>query len=125
MGVAAYNRGSASIRREASAAQDERQAHADRLRATRVAAECDEFTRSVLAYLAEPAGLRRQSIEAAKTRRGWAPRNAALVTAHNAWVAGFGAIESVRRAQAAYALLKFALGSYTVPAHIAVPRAAI
>ena len=54
-----------------------------------------------------------------------------MIDAHNAWVnAGSGSTEafagaSVRRAQAVYALLVFALGSWTVPEHNAVPRAAI
>jgi hypothetical protein len=108
-----------------------RRAAEDAARAVQTAEECNAFVRQAMEFLAEPSGLRQPTVERATQRRGWAKRQAALIDAHNAWVdadyrcamAYLGA--SVRRAKAAHELLTFALGGWTIPAHIAVPRAAI
>ncbi|WP_157266550.1 hypothetical protein [Azohydromonas aeria] len=130
MGAAAEHRGNALIRRQTDAQGEARRTSEDTARALQIAEDCNEFTRQALAYLAEPRGLRQPTVERAKTRRGWTKRHAALVAAHCAWVdadsrdaTAWGCV-CVRRAQAAHALLTFALGSWTIPDHIKVPRAA-
>lgn len=131
MGAAANQRGDASIRRSLYAELDRDLIIADLVAALEVAEGCNAFVRDALAYLVEPKGLRQTSVESAKTRRGWAKRNARLVAAHCRWVdadiRNVMAYHSacVSRAQAAYALLTFALGTWTVPANIVVPRAAM
>ena len=129
MGAAAEHRGNALIARQidallASTAEHERAAHA-----LQVAADCDEFTRAAMAFIVEPTGLRHNTVERSKTRRGWAPRNATLTAAHCAWVNAdhtgmAGVVASIERAKAAHALLTFCLGGWTIPRHIAIPRAA-
>lgn len=129
MGVAAQNRGAILIGKHASE-EDEKYRMADDLRREcEIAAECDEFARLAMEYLMAPRGLRALSIERAKTRRGWAIRNMALIAAHCAWVDAdhrtqAGRVACVHRAQSAYALLVYALGTWTIPSHISVPRAA-
>ncbi len=100
-------------------------------RGLQVAEECNEFTRQALAYLVEPRGLRQPTVERSKTRRGFTKRHSALVSAHCAWVDvdsrnlyAYGEA-SVKRSKAAYALLRFALGTWTIPDAIQVPRAVI
>lgn len=130
MGAAAQHRGDAVIARQAWANIDARRATEDAARAVQTAEDCNAFVRQAMEFLAEPSGLRQPTVEAMHKRRGWAKRQAALIKAHNAWVdadyrcamAYLGA--SVRRAKAAHELLTFALGSWTIPAHIQVPRAA-
>lgn len=130
MGVAAQHRGNNIIRQQAWQEVDERRAHEELARALQVAEDCNAFVRQAMDYLVEPRGLRQKTVERARTRRGWAKRNAALVAAHNAWVevdsrnAYAYHSTSVKRAQAVYKLLVFALGCWTVPMHIQVPRAA-
>lgn len=130
MGVAAQHRGNAVIRQQVCRELDVRQSREESRRAIQVAEDCNAFVRQAMDYLAEPRGLRQKTVENSRTRRGWARRHAALVAAHNTWVdvdsrnafAFHGA--SVRRAKAAFELLIFALGCWTIPDHIQVPRAA-
>lgn len=102
----------------------------DQNRVVQIAEDCNQFVRQVMDYLIEPRGLRQNSIERAKTRRGWNGRQIALTNAHNAWVdVDFHSSNAyhcacIKRAQAAYKLFVYALGTWTIPAHIAVPRAA-
>jgi hypothetical protein len=129
MGSAAYNRASKTVAARIAQPHVEKAARDELVRALEVALECEEFTRQAIDYIAEPRGLRHDTVERAKTRRGWAKRHAALVKAHNAWVdCGPATMArhalSVRRAQAAFQLLDFALGGWTLPSHIRVPRAA-
>lgn len=129
MGVAAQHRGNKVIAASAMADITAALRREEFSRAAQVAADCDAFYRAAVDYLVEPRGMRASTIERMRARRGWAPRNAALVAAHSAWVDAdplsmAGMIASVRRAQAAYALLTYALADWTVPAHITVPRAA-
>lgn len=131
MGVAAQHRGNAVIGRQAYSEVNARRNQADLARIAQIAEDCDAFVRQAMEYLVEPRGLRQATVERAKTRRGWPKRHAMLVDAHAAWVNVVGvrctktlAAASIRRAQAAYALLCFALGDWTIPEHIRVPRAA-
>jgi len=130
MGVAAQHRGNAVIGRQAYAEAHARRDQAELARIAQIAEDCNAFVRQAMDYIVEPRGLRQATVERAKTRRGWARRNAALVDAHAVWVNAVGrdtrswAAACIRRAQAAHALLTFALGSWTVPDHIQVPRAA-
>ena len=131
MGAAATQRGDMSIRRSLNAEQDQAQAIKDLSLAMAVAEECNVFVRDAQAYLVEPKGMRQNSVERAKSRLGWAKRSERLGVAHCAWVD----VDSrnvmryhaacVNRAKAAYELLHFALGTWTVPTHIKVPRAAM
>ncbi|MHB8949560.1 MAG: hypothetical protein ACYC4S_10910 [Rhodoferax sp.] len=130
MGAAAEHRANAVAReilgRDHSAAMQRDMAQ----RGLQVAEDCNEFTRQALAYLVEPRGMRQPTVERAKTRRGYAKRHTALVNAHCAWVGVdsrdlFAYSEaSVKRSRAAYALLCFALGTWTIPDAIQVPCAA-
>jgi hypothetical protein len=129
MGAAAEHRGNALIARQIDALLTSTAEHERAARALQIAADCDEFTRAALAFIAEPTGLRHGTVERSKTRRGWAPRNAKLVATHCAWVDAdhtsmAGVVASIERAKAAHVLLTFALGGWTVPRHISVPRAA-
>lgn len=129
MGAAAYNRASRVIAERIAQPHNEAAELRDLAAAMEVALECEEFTRQAMEYIAEPKGLRQMTVERMKARRGWAKRHAAVVKAHNAWVdCGSSTMArhsaSVRRAQAAFQLLEFALGCWTVPNHIRVPRAA-
>jgi hypothetical protein len=131
MGVAAQHRGNVVIGRQAYAEAHARRDQAELSRIAQIADDCDVFVRQAMDYLVEPRGLRQATVERAKTRRGWPKRHAALVDAHAAWVNSVGvrctatkAAASVHRAQAAYALLCFALGDWTIPGRIRVPRAA-
>lgn len=100
-------------------------------RGLQVAEDCNEFTRQALAYLLEPRGMRKATVERSKTRRGWPKRHAALVQAHCEWVDAdalnlFAYHRAcLKRAQAAHSLLVFALGMWTIPDGISVPRAAL
>jgi hypothetical protein len=130
MGAAAEHRGNALIARQIDALICSTSDHESAARALQVAADCEEFTRLALAFITEPTGLRRGTVERSKTRRGWATRNAKLVAAHCAWVDAdhtsmAGVVAGIERAKAAHALLTFALGGWTVPSRIDVPRAAI
>ena len=131
MGAAAEHRANAVaceiLGRDHSAAMQRDMAQ----RGLQVAEDCNEFTRQALAYLVEPRGMRQPTVERAKTRRGYAKRHSALVSAHCAWVDvdsrnlyAYGEA-SVKRSKAAYALLRFALGTWTIPDAIQVPRAVI
>ena len=131
MGVAASQRGDQVIRQSLWSAIDSKRGIKDEFLALQVAEDCNEFVRQVMAYLVEPKGMRQPSVERAKTRKGWAKRHTDLVCAHNAWVdvnsrhAYSYHSACVKRAQAAYQLITFALGTWTIPSHIDVPRAAI
>lgn len=131
MGAAAEHRGNDLIRRQCEVAYLEQRAREEAQMAIQVAEDCNTFVTQSMAVIAEPKGLRQTTVERAKTRRGWVKRHAQLVAAHNAWVdvdsRNLGAYHSacVRRAKAAYALLVFALGCWTIPDSIKVPRAAI
>lgn len=129
MGVAAYNRASAVVSARIIGAYQDAAARQGLADALAVALECEQFTRAALAFLVDPVGMRSTSVENQKQKRGWAKRNAAMVAAHNVWTSHVPStmaryVASVRRAQAAYALLVFALGTWTIPASIRVPRAA-
>ena len=130
MGAASEHRGNDLIRRQAAAEVDAVRLRQNIALALQVAEDCNEFTRQALAYITEPKGLRQSTVERSKSRRGWGKRHAALCFAHALWVdADSRAIweyhsACVRRAKAAYALLVFALGTWTIPNHIKVPRAA-
>jgi hypothetical protein len=120
-----------SIYRGLYAEMNDERIIAEQVAAMEVAEACNEFVRQAQAYLVEPKGLRQSSVERAKLRRGWLTRVELLAKAHCSWVdadsrnaMGYHAV-CVRRAQAAYALLIFALGTWTVPANINVPRAAM
>lgn len=131
MGAAATQRGDMSIRRGLYSEMNRERNIAEQVAAMEVAEACNAFVRDVQAYLVEPKGMRQASVERAKSRRGWASRVERLSKAHCNWVdadsrnaMGYHAV-CVRRAQAAYVLLTFALGTWTVPANINVPRAAM
>lgn len=129
MGAAAEHRGNMLIGAQAWAQHNELQRRRDAILAVETAEACNAFTTLGLDYLVDPRGLRQKTVERSRSRRGWAKRHAALVTAHNAWVdtdhrdAWAYHRASVRRAQAAHNLLVFALGCWTIPTHIHVPRA--
>ena len=131
MGAAASQRGDASIRRGLHAQMEKDRELKSLALALAVAEESNAFVRDALAYLVEPRGLRQTAVEGAKARRGWACRSERFASAHSCWVDVDSRnvmayhTASVRRAQAAYALLSFALGSWTIPSHIKVPRAAL
>ena len=131
MGAAATQRGDMSIRRSLHSEHDQARSIENLALALAVAEECNGFVREAQAYLVEPKGLRQSTVERAKTRRGWIKRSEQLVVAHCSWVdvdtrnvMGYHTA-CVKRAKAAYELLQFALGSWTIPAHIKVPRAAM
>lgn len=131
MGAAATQRGDASILRGLRAGIETSREISALAQALEVAEQCNAFVRSTQDYLVEPKGMRQTTIERARTRRGWAPRNERLAAAHCNWVNVDHRLTmayhsaSVRRAQAAYALLTYALGSWTIPEYINVPRAAL
>lgn len=119
------------IRRQCESVISAQRDSEDAQMALQVAEDCNAFVTKAMAVIIEPKGLRQNTVERSKTRRGWAKRNAELIAANNAWVdvdsRNLGAYHSacVRRAKAAYTLLVFALGCWTIPDHIQVPRAAI
>lgn len=131
MGAAAEHRGNDLIRRHCAEAWAERHASEEAQRALQVAEDCNAFVTQAMAVIMEPKGLRQSTVERAKTRRGWTKRHAALVGAHNAWVdSDAGNLHAYHaaclgRAKATYALLVFALGCWTIPDHIQVPRAVL
>ncbi|WP_313315380.1 hypothetical protein [Pulveribacter sp.] len=130
MGVAAQHRGNAVIARNARAELSERRQRQELARVAQISEDCEVFARLAMEYLVEPRGLREAAVLRARQRRGWAKREQAVIAAHNAWVDADRrstpavAAASVRRAQALHALLVYALGDWTIPQHIAVPRAA-
>lgn len=131
MGEAAEHRANTVQREILQRDLREREHREMNARCFQVAEDCNEFTRLAQAYLVEPRGLRRATVEHARDRRGWGKRHAAFVKAHCAWVevddrnlCAYHAA-CVKRAKAAYDLLIFALGCWTIPEHIVVPRAAI
>lgn len=130
MGVASEHRGNTLIRRQATCEIDELRTQADMTRAIEIAEDCNVFSRQAMEYLTDPRGLRQSTIERARSRRGWAKRHLAVIDAHNSWVnadcryAVSYHAACVRRAKAIYALFVFALGCWTIPRHIQVPRAA-
>jgi hypothetical protein len=129
MGAGAHQRGDKSIRRGLWQEIDERSRNQEAVRIVLIAEDCNKFAREAMSYLVEPRGLRQATVERARTRRGWKKRNDAVCTAHGIWVdvdysnANAYAIASVKRATAIYDLLIFALGCWTIPDHISVPRA--
>lgn len=130
MGAAAEHRGNELIRRQCREAIDAQRDAENAALALQVSEDCNAFTTQAMGYLIEPKGLRQNTVERAKLRRGWGKRHTALCTAHNAWVdtdsrnAYTYHAACVRRAKAAHNLLIFALGCWTIPDHITVPRAA-
>jgi hypothetical protein len=130
MGAAAENRYRAMVRRDLDEQAAERQQREDMRRAMEVAAECDEFARLAMEYIAAPRGMRQPTVESRKQQRGWAKRNDALQLANAAWAAADPEqvmayhAASVKRAQAAHALLVYVLADWTIPDFIKVPRAA-
>ncbi len=131
MGAAAEHRANAVQREILQRDLREREQREMYALALQVAEDCNEFTRQAQAYLIDPRGLRQTTVERARNRRGWGKRHATLVQAHCAWVnvdyrnlLAYHAA-CVKRAKAAYDLLIFALGCWTIPEHIVVPRAAI
>ena len=131
MGVAAYNRTSKVIS-EVISKEVHDAIDLERLgMAHAIAEECNAFVTAAMTYMAEPRGLRERTILAARNRRGWQKRNEAVGKAHCAWVDESHVSTtdfhrtSVARAQAVHALFVFALGTWRIPDHIAVPRAAI
>lgn len=131
MGAAAEHRGNALIRRQAQDGVEAQRYAEDVTRAVQVSEDCNAFTTQAMGYLVEPKGLRQNTVERSKSRRGWGKRHSALCAAHNAWVDADSSnayafhAACVRRAKAAHALLVFALGCWTIPDHIRVPRAAV
>jgi hypothetical protein len=131
MGAASYNRGSDSIGRglyrEQKAAADLAELSSMLTRAE----ECETFAREAWAYVLEPIGLRSLTVESRKKRRKYTVLLAALGEAHNVWVDNQNrntkarCCAAVRKAQAAYALLTYCLGPWTVPDKIKVPRCAV
>lgn len=131
MGAAAQQRGDASIRRGLHQEMEEKRIRDDMVRILQITEDCNVFVRAAMGYLVEPRGLRQNTVERAKTRRGWVKRHEAVMEAHNAWVDSdnrnvyaYGQ-DSIKRAKAVHALLVFALGCWTIPDHINVPRTAI
>ena len=130
MGVAAYNRGSASIASGLWADINEQQRRDDLIRMAEIAEECNIFVRAVNDFLVEPRGLCKSTVEWSKTRRGYKKRIDAVINAHNAWVNSdyFNVSEyhsaSLKRAKAVCSLLIFCLGTLVIPAYINIPRAA-
>ena len=129
MGAAATQRGDKSIARGLYASQVEARNIDDMVLALEVSEECNAFERSALAYLNEPRGLRQPSVDAAKLRRGWKPRMNRLIAAHCNWVdtpinnVALYHQACTERGQAAFKLLTFALGTWTIPSNIVAPRA--
>lgn len=130
MGAAAEHRANAVQREILQRELRDREQHEMYARALQVAEDCNHFTRQAQAYLIDPRGLRQTTVERARNRRGWNKRHTALVRAHCAWVdVDYRNIHAyhaacVKRAKAAHDLLVFALGCWTIPEHIVVPRAA-
>jgi len=128
MGVASYNRGSHSIGvglyRDQTDVADLSELSAMLTRAE----ECENFSREAWAYVLEPIGLRSLTVESRKQRRKYAVLLAALGAAHNVWVDNQWVSTKARccaavlRAQAAYQLLVYCLGPWTIPDKIKVPR---
>jgi len=131
MGAAAEHRGNDLIRRQCGSVISAQRDSEDARRALQVAEDCNAFVTKAMAVIVDPRGLRQNTVERAKNRRGWGRRHAQLVAANNIWVdvdtRNLGAYHAacVRRAKAAHALLVFALGCWTIPDTIQVPRAAI
>jgi hypothetical protein len=129
MGAAAEHRGNALIARQIDALITTTTEHEHAALALQIAADCDSYYRAVMDYLVEPNGLRADTIARMRQRRGWAPRNEALIKAHCAWIDAdprtlSGCVASVRRAKAAHALFIYALAGWSIPHRIVVPRAA-
>ncbi len=129
MGAAAQQRGDKSIRRGLWEEMHEKEVRQDIARMIQIAEDCNTFAREGMSYLVDPRGLRQLTVERARTRRGWAKRQAAVSKAHNIWVdvdlrdAYAYTHASVNRGKAIYNLLIFALGMWTIPEHINTPRA--
>lgn len=127
MGVAAQHRGDALIAAHARRDLERARELEELSRIRAIANDCDTFVRETMEFLVQPTGMRALTVEGQKAKGGWKRRNDALVEAHNAWVhAPVDVVElallSQRRARAAYALLRFALGSWCVPKSVCVPR---
>lgn len=130
MGAAAEHRGNALICRHIDDELAQRRYSEQCAFALQVAEDCNVFSTQAISYLADPKGLRQKTIESAKARRGWAKRHEKLMAAHCVWVdVDYQNIYAyhaacVARAKAARELLVFALGCWTIPDDIRVPRAA-
>lgn len=132
MGARAEKRVERVHRSILSAEQDAANELALMVRYSEVAEECDTFVRHALDFLAEPTGMRKSTVVANQGRKEYKKRMEALSKAHCDWVgADFSSPAehhslSVKRGQAAYAALSFALsGFFTFPDHIKAPRAVI
>jgi hypothetical protein len=126
MGAAHEHRGNSVIRRQADEASASHILNEQVTRACVVTEECDEFTRAALSVLADPGGLRSRTVSAMRNRRGWPKRAEALRKAHADWLEfpqdAFARCEvSLNRARAAYSLLVYALGTFTIPDRVHVP----
>jgi len=130
MGAGAQQRGNEVIRRQLWKEHEERIINETARRQIEIAEECNVFVRAAMDYIVEPKGLRKATIERAKTRKGWAKRHATVTTTFIDWINADTRnpyqywMVSLRRAQAVHALFIFALGPWTIPSHITVPRAA-
>ena len=131
MGAAAEHRGNSLIRKHFADELEAKRQQEQCKFALQVAEDCNEFSTKAIAYLAEPKGMRQATVERSKAKRGWRSRNEKLTAAHCEWVdvdyrdiAAYHAA-CVNRASKAYELLTFALGGWTIPEEIAVPRAAV
>lgn len=130
MGAAAEHRGNALIRKHFDDELVKRRYAEQCAFALQVAEDCNVFSAQAISYLADPKGLRQKTVERAKARRGWAKRHEKLIAAHCVWVdVNYQDIYAyhaacVARAKAARELLVFALGCWTIPDDITVPRAA-
>lgn len=129
MGAAAEHRGNALIRMHFDDELAKQRYKEQCAFALQVAEDCNVFSTQAISYLADPRGLRKATVERAKNRRGWSKRNEKLISAHCAWVdvdsQNLYAYHAacVARARAAFDLLAWALGCWTIPDNITVPRA--
>lgn len=130
MGVASSNRGNALIARQAHEANNNKLEIEQLIIMAEVAEECNIFSREAWAFIVEPKGLCKSTVEWSKTRKGWDKRYKALVNANNQLVNSdyFNVPQyhyaSVKKAKATLQLFIFCLGSWVIPSHITIPRAA-
>jgi hypothetical protein len=76
MGAAAEHRGNELIRRQCREAIDAQHDAENAALALQVSEDCNAFTTQAMGYLIEPKGLRQNTVERAKLRRGWGKRHA-------------------------------------------------
>jgi hypothetical protein len=130
MGAAASQRGDKVIGQQAWVEIQDTFAINELILMSNTAEDCILFAREAWSFIVEPRGLCKSTVEWSKTRRGWNKRHLRLIAAHNNWVdispSDVKAYHywSVMKAKAAYDLLIFCLGTFTIPTHINIPRAA-